>query len=229
MKKIDNPGFIIRRKRIGSLGTWGGMLTLVGGMLVTYFDPQRLDLSYGALLAGFILVTLGSSFNNRWGRPLPPDQAVDDALKGLDDRYTIVHFRLGAEHALFTPSGIITLLPKYERGVITYDGKKWRQQGVSILMKFFGVEALGNPVLDAAAEANALEDRLRKILKDEEIPEIQPVILFLNERTRVEAEGSPLPVLLSSKIKDYIRRMPKTQPLQPDQLTRVLEYIGKKT
>jgi hypothetical protein len=227
VKKIDNPGFIIRRRRIGNIGTWGGMITLIGGMVITFVDPKRLDLSYGALLVGFILITLGTTFTNRWGRIPPPDEAVDALLKGLDDKYTIVHFRLGAEHVLLSPSGLVVLYPKYEHGQISYDGKRWHQTGVSKVGQLFGVEALGNPVLDAAAEANSLEGRLRKILKDEVIPEIRPIILFLNERTQVEAEGSPIPAVHASKIKEFIRRMPKTATLTTDQQQRVLEYIGK--
>jgi hypothetical protein len=196
-------------------------------MMVTYFYPGRLELAYGSLFLGFILVNIGAGFTNRWGRTPAPDQAIDDLLKGLDDRYTIVHYRLGAEHVLFAPGGVLTLLPKYERGQVTYDGKRWRQTGVSGVNKFFGVESLGNPVLDAAGEANALERRLKKILKGEELPKIQPVIVFLNDRTQVNAEDSPVPALHPSKIKEFIRRMPKSGPLRADLLQRVLESIGE--
>lgn len=227
MRKISNPSYIRWRKRIGSLGQIGGLAVLVGGMVVTFTYPNRLDLAYGALFAGFILVNIGAGFTNRWGRTPSPDQAVDDLLKGLDDRYTIVHYRLGAEHVLFSPGAVITLLLKYERGQVSYDGKKWRQAGVSGLNKFFGVESLGNPVLDAAGEAIALERKLKRILKGEDLPEIRPLIVFLNERTRVDAENSPLPALHSSKIKDFIRKMPRGGALRPDLLQRVLESIGE--
>jgi hypothetical protein len=229
MRKISKPGYLLWRKQIGTFGQLGGLLVLVGGMVVTFYYADRLDLAYGAMLLGFFLVTIGAGFTNRWGRTPAPDQAIDDLLKGLDDRYTIVHFRLGAEHALFTPGGILALLPKYERGQVSYDGKRWRQTGVSGFTKIFGVESLGNPVLDAAGEANALERRLKKILKGEELPKIQPIVVFLNERTLVNAENSPVPALHPSKIKDFIRRMPKGGTLRPDLLQRVLESIGENT
>jgi hypothetical protein len=180
------------------------------------------------LILGFILINIGSSFTNRWGRTPPPDQAVDDVLKGLDDHYTIVHFRLGAEHALFTPNGIVAVLGKYERGTVSYDGKKWRQSGVSGFMKFFGTEALGNPSADSQFEAESLIRKLRKILKTNEVPPVQPIIAFVNDATRVEAESSPVPALHASKVKDFIRRLPKTPTLRPDQFRQVLEYIGVK-
>jgi hypothetical protein len=228
LKKISNPKLIRRNRQIGNYSQIGGMLILVGGFASSYFLPDRLDLPYIALIAGFILVNIGASFNNRWGRVPPPDQAVDDLLKGLDDHYTLVHFRLGADHALFTPNGIVAILAKYERGLITYDGKKWRQTGVSSLQKLFGTEALGNPVLDAEAEAAVLAKKLRKILQTEDVPPVQPVVVFVNEKTRVECDTASLPVLHASKLKEYVRRMPKQPVLTLEQMQQVIEYAGGK-
>jgi hypothetical protein len=228
VKKITNPGLLKRNKQIGNYSQLAGMAVLIGGVAATYFLPERLDLSYLSLILGFVLVTIGSSFTNRWGRIPPPDQAVDDLLKGLDDRHTIVHFRLGADHALFTPDGVLAILGKYERGLVSFDGKKWRQTGVSGFMKFFGTEALGNPASDAQFEAQTLTRSLRKILGSDEEITVRPVVVFVNDKTRIEAEGSPVPALHASQIKEYIRRMPKTPPLRPDQLQRVIEYAGGK-
>jgi hypothetical protein len=228
LKKISNPKLIRRNRQIGNYSQIGGMLILVGGFASSYFLPDRLDLPYIALIAGFILVNIGASFNNRWGRVPAPDQAVDDLLKGLDDHYTLVHFRLGADHALFTPNGIVAILAKYERGLITYDGKKWRQTGVSSLQKLFGTEALGNPVLDAEAEAAVMAKKLRKILQTEDVPPVQPVVVFVYEKTRVECDTASLPVLHASKLKEYVRRMPKQPVLTLEQMQQVIEYAGGK-
>ena len=224
MKKISNPGLIKRNRQIGNIGQLGGMAVLAGGLAASFFLPERLDLSYLSLILGFILVSIGSTFTNRWGRTPPPDEMVDDVLKGLDDRYTIVHFRLGADHALFTPEGILAILAKPERGLVSYDGKKWRQTGVSGFLKFFGTESLGNPSADSRYEAEKLARRLQKLLG--ESFDVQPVIVFANDKTRVEADLSPVPALRASKVKEYIRRMPKGTPLRPDQLRQVIEYAG---
>jgi hypothetical protein len=228
MRKITNPGLIKRNRQIGNFSQLGGMAVLIAGLAVSYLVETRLDLMYLAMIVGFILVSVGSSFTNRWGRTPPPDQAVDDLLKGLDDHYTIVHYRLGADHALFTPCGVLAILAKYERGVISYDGKKWRQSGVSGLLKFFGTEALGNPAADGQFEADSLTRKLRKILKTDDVPIVQPVIVFLNVKTRVEVPSPPVPVLHASKAKEFIRHLPKGRNLRPDQLRQVLEYAGGK-
>jgi hypothetical protein len=228
VKKISNPRLIQRNRQIGNISQIGGMLVLVGGFAASYFLPNRLELPYLALIVGFILVNIGASYNNRWGRIPPPDQAVDDLLKGLDDHYALVHFRLGADHALFTPNGIVAILAKYERGLITYDGKKWHQTGVSTLQKFFGTEALGNPALDAEAQANSLSKKLRKILQTDDVPLVQPVVVFVYDKTRVECDSAPLPVLHASKLKEYIRRLPRQPTITLEQLQQVLESAGEK-
>jgi hypothetical protein len=228
LKKISNPSLIRRNQQIGTYSQLGGMFILIGGVVASYMWKDQLAVPYLALIGGFILVNIGATFNNRWGRVPPPDTAVDDLLKGLDDHYTLVHYRLGADHALFTPSGTVAILAKYERGLVSYDGKKWRQTGVSGLQKFFGTEALGNPAWDAEAETAALTKRLRKILQTDEVPPVRPVVVFVYDKTRVECDAAPLPVLHASKLKDYIRHLPKQPALTPEQLQQVLDSIGEK-
>ena len=147
MKKISNPTLIRRNQQIGTYSQLGGMFVLIGGVVASYMYKDQLALPYLALIGGFILVNIGATFNNRWGRVPPPDQAVDDLLKGLDDHYTLVHFRLGADHALFTPSGTVAILAKYERGLVSYDGKKWRQTGVSEVAEILRHRSAGQPRL----------------------------------------------------------------------------------
>jgi len=228
VRKISNPRMLKRNKQIGNISHIAGLLVLAGGLAVTFYLPERLDLSYLSVILGFILVNIGNTFTNRWGKVPPPDEAVDNLLKGLDNRYTIVHYRLGAEHALFTPNGIVTILGKYERGKVRFDGKKWRQSGVSGFMKFFGAEALGNPSADSQFESEALTRKLRKILKTDDVPPVRPVIAFVNNTTQVEADSSPVPALHASKVKDYIRHLPKNPTLRPEQFRQVLEYTGVK-
>jgi len=85
LKKISNPKLIRRNQQIGNYGQIGGMLILVGGFAASYFLPNQLELPYIALIAGFILVNIGASYNNHWGRVPPPDEAVDELLSTIPD------------------------------------------------------------------------------------------------------------------------------------------------
>jgi hypothetical protein len=226
MKLVTNAPLIKRNARIGVVAHLGGLAVLVAGMVVTFLLPTRTDLSLLALMVGFVLANVGIFFTNRWGRRPRPDEALDAALKGLDDQYLLIHFRLGTAHALIGPSGVVALVPKFQGGQIRFEGKKWRHTGVTWMRRFFAQESLGNPLLEAEAEAAGLSGKLRKVLPGEELPPVKSVIVFTAPEAKVEAEGSPTPAMHAEKLKEFVRRMPRTATLRPEQLAKVLAAIG---
>lgn len=227
MKRITNESLIKRNSYIGIGAHLGGLLILVGGMAVTFLEPQRADLSLVALMSGFVLANIGIYFSNQYGRTPRPDRALDAALKGLDDQYLIVHYYLGSGHALFSPAGVFALVPKFQGGRVSYDGKRWHHSGVSWFRKFFAQEGLGNPTLEGQAEARSLQERLRRVLKEEEPPPVKPIIVFTNEQTAVEADSAPVTTLHGQRLKEYIRHSPKGVGLNASQLDAVVSSIKR--
>jgi hypothetical protein len=230
MKKITNSSLVKRNRTIGSVINLVGMgLALISAALNFSNPAPDFAILYALLMVAFLLFLVGNYLTNRYGRIPPPGDAVDNLLKGMDDTYTSIHYRLGHDHALFTPNGILAVIPKYEHGDIQYDGKKkWRQSGVSALRKFFGSEAVGDPIADGRFAADMLAQSLKKILVSETMPEVRPVVVFVNEGTRVDAGDSEVPVLPASKFKDYIRKLEKRTTITPDQMRVVLEFCGEK-
>jgi len=227
MKLVTNEPLIKRNARIGVIAHLGGLAILIGGMVVTFLMPTRSDLSLLALMAGFVLANVGIFFTNRWGRRPRPDEALDAALKGLDDQYLMVHYRLGTAHALIGPSGIFALVPKFQGGQIRFEGNKWRHAGVTWMRRFFAQESLGNPTLEAEAEAIGLSRKLQRVLPGEELPPVKSVIVFTAPEATVEAEASPSPAMHAEKLKEYMRRLPRSATLRPEQMAKVQEVIGK--
>jgi hypothetical protein len=225
VKRLTNEPLIKRNGRIGVSAHLAGLLILVGGMAITFLQPQRADLSLAALMLGFVLANVGIYFTNRYGRTPRPDQALDAALKGLDDQYLIVHYYLGMGHALFSPAGVFALVPKFQGGRVIYDGKRWHHSGVSWFRKFFAQESLGNPTLEGQAEAESLRKRLGRLLPGEEPPPVKSIIVFTNEESAVEADSAPLPVLHGQKLKDYVRHLPKGVGLSASQMDRITASI----
>jgi formate hydrogenlyase subunit 3/multisubunit Na+/H+ antiporter MnhD subunit len=86
MKVITNERLIKRNARIGQIATFGGLLVLIGGLVITYRNPAYASLSWVALIGGFALSQIGMYFGNRWGRHPRPDELVDQGLKGLNDQ-----------------------------------------------------------------------------------------------------------------------------------------------
>ena len=104
MRLITHQSLVKRNIWIGKYAFIAGMVLLVGAFAINLYalgqpqNPQLIVYAFAAFLTGFTLTNLGTFFNNRWGRR--PDKGLADALRGLDDRYTLYNYRLGAAHVL---------------------------------------------------------------------------------------------------------------------------------
>jgi hypothetical protein len=218
MRIITHDRLVKRNSAIGRYSLLGGTVLLIGALvinLLAFTRPEQTALLFyviGAFFVGFTLTNIGTLFNNRWGRR--PDKGLADALKGIDNRYSLYNYRLGAAHVLAGPSGIVVLHPKYQTGPVVYDGKRWHNPGARRMMfGLFNPDPLGNPILEAAGEVEALNRLAKKRGIELPVP-AQAVVVFLHPRAEVSAGDAPLPVLHAKQLKDYIRKLPK-DPAMP--------------
>jgi hypothetical protein len=213
MRLITHQKLVNRNLWIGKYAFIAGMVLLVGALIVNFMalQPENQNMvvyAFAAFIVGFTLTNIGTYFNNRWGRR--PDKGLADGLRGLDDRYTLYNYRLGASHVLVGPSGVHVLIPKYQPGPIAYEKGKWLNPGQprGFLMGMFARDPLGNPSAEAAAEAESLTAFLKK-----RAPELgvapQALIVFMNPRAEVSAKESPVPALHVKQLKEHLRRHPK--------------------
>ena len=231
MRLITNQNLVKRNLWIGKYAFIAGMALLVGAFAINLYalsqpqNPQLVLYAFAAFLTGFTLTNLGTFFNNRWGRR--PDKGLADALRGLDDRYTLYNYRLGASHVLVGPSGVHVLLPKYQSGPIAFANGKWANPGQSRGL-FFGLMArdpLGNPAVEAAAEAEGLSHFLKKRAPELDLAP-QPLIVFLHPRAEVDAKDSPVPAVYFKQLKEHLRRHPKGPTLSPLAQTELEQKLG---
>ncbi len=222
MRIVTNHKLVKRNSAIGRYTSIGGLVLLVGALVVNFLAFQRPELIYYVLVAffvGFTLNTVGTLFTNRWGRKA--DEKIAESLKGLDDRFTLYNYRLGASHVLAGPMGLVVLHPKYQIGPVLYDGQKWHNPGArKTMFGLFNPDPLGNPILEAAGEVEALNKHLSKRSADVNVPP-QAAVVFLSTHAEVQAKGSPLPVLHYKQVKDYVRKLPKDSTATTEQLTRL--------
>ncbi len=225
MRIVSNEKLVQRNVAIGKYAMWGGTALLVGALvinLIAFTRPQDVYLiTYviAAFFVGFTLTNIATLYNNRWGRR--PDRGLADALKGLDDRFTLYNYRLGAPHVLAGPSGVIVLHPKYQVGPVLYDGKRWQNPGARRM--FFGLfnpDPLGNPVAEAAGEVDSFNKFIQKRAPDLQVAP-QALIIFLNPHAEVNAKDSAVPALHVKQLKDYLRKLPKDAALSNANLTRL--------
>ena len=184
MNIVIDEKLIKRNAKIGQILTIVSLVTLGAGMFITFQRPDFLIASISALLVGFLLSQIGIYFTNRWGRSPRPDEQISQALKGLDKRYVLYHYQTPASHVLVGPAGVWVLIPKHQRGTITYSKNRWRQSGggfIQSYLKIFAQEGIGRPDLEIQTDIESLTKYLRKnIPGDTEIPDIQAALIFSN-------------------------------------------------
>ncbi|NUM44512.1 MAG: hypothetical protein HUU38_07365 [Anaerolineales bacterium] len=212
MRIVTNEKLIKRNARIGQITSVVGLVILIAGVIINFRDPTQVGLSLGALLIGFALSQIGIYFGNRYARPPRADVVLSQALKGLDKRYTIYHYTAPISHLLIGPGGFWVILPRHQKGVISYKQGKWQQKGNMWLtyMKWFGQENIGRPDLEANSEVVTLTRYLKKEFPEMAFPDPHPVLVFLNPDAQLEnLENAPVPTLSLKKLKDHVKKQAK--------------------
>jgi hypothetical protein len=211
-----NEALVRRNARIAQYAMLGGLVVLAAGMFVSFRDPTKVSLSFAALMVGFALSQVGIYYTNRWGRRPRPDERINKELKGLDGRYSIYHYITPTSHLLVGPSGVWILMPRHQRGLITYSNGRWRQKGGNLYLKFFAQEGLGRPDLELEGEIQKVRSYLQKLLPEAELPPIFAALLFTNERADIqisEEEQPPAATIKMGDLKDLVRKTAKSKPL----------------
>jgi hypothetical protein len=226
MKIITDHKFIKRNKRIGQITTFISMALLGVGLYLT-FTQVYITWSFAALLGGFLLSQIGIYYGSRWGRSPRPDEVLNQALKGLDHKYTIYHYCTPVPHLLVGPAGIWNLAHYAQRGTITYDEQKnrWIQKGGNLYLKIFAQEGLGRPDLEVAGFERSLEKYLKKKFDETQIPQTGTVLVFSNEKAVVQVENALHPTVHVKKLKDFIRRQAKVSPASTSVIEKVEEAM----
>jgi len=231
MKIIKNEKLIKRNATIGQITSLSSLVILGVGMYISFKYPEELfTLSVVALLVGFILSQVGIYFGNRWGRSPRPDESVDAGLKGLKNTYTLYHYSSPVPHLLVGPAGVWLLLTYHQQGKIVYDGKKWKAKGggfTQAYMRFFGQENMSRPDLDAGSRAEKLKKALKKVMPEEEIPPINAALVFTSDNAEVLADDTPVKTLHLKKLKPFIRKAAKDNPLKKEEIDAVNEALQK--
>lgn len=230
MNIIKDEKKIKRNARIGSTITLISLAILGIGMYVTFARPELLYLSLLALFLGFVLSQVGIYFTNRWGRKPRPDEMLDQVLKGLDSKYSMYHFYTPAAHLLIGPAGIWNLIPKTQRGKIVYEKNRWRQKGGGLLqgyLRLFAQEGIGRPDLEIETDNGKLRKFFDKNFPSLEIPEVNTALVFFHPEVQIEADNAPVPTLFAKKLKDYIRKIAKSNPISQETVESIQGELEK--
>ena len=228
MREITNEPLIKRNIILSKALSAAGLLVLISGLVVSFVRPDLSILPFYTLVTGFLLSNVGMYMNNRYTREPRPDLAISKALKGLDDRYRIYHYRLPATHTLIGPQGVYAIVTKFQGGKIWWDHKRKRlaHQGTSLFRRIFAQESLGNPIAEAGSEAQRLAKYLGRHFGDE-APPVFPLIVFTNPKIEIgELKNIPVPVLKAKRLNPYLRKLGKGDGLSDKQLVELEKQLN---
>jgi len=221
MKIVSNEKLINRNKKIGQYTTMAALVILAIGLYYSFVQPEKIMITFGALLFGFLLTQIGVFYGNRWGRSPRPDELLSAGLKGLDKEYTLYHYTAGIAHLLAGPSGLWVIVTNPASGNISYDENKsrFRQKGGNFYMKLFGSDSIGKPEMDVQYAISDLRKSLNKNAPDLTLPEPKALLVFTNPKTEIDVKGAPFPAMSVEKVKDFIRK-------QPNETTEMVDAIA---
>lgn len=211
MKVVVNLPRVRRRHNLGRALVFIGLGVLAAGFIYSLINPDASVFVLLIALPGALLAQVGIPLLQKWGSDRRVDHAINAALKGLDDRWTLMHYLPGADHTLFGPPGTLILVPRSEEGKIEYDAQagEWVQhKPKSGLLRRGGRNELGGLEKKAGDEAGRLQDLLMASAAGEAGDEPRPLLLFMSDDADVDIEPgtAPLPTVHYKKVKDWLRR-----------------------
>ena len=213
MRIITDEARIAKGARLGKIATLVGLGFLVGGLIISLAlqETPLLWLSFGCLLIGLVISSIGTGNMNRWVREPRADQALAQGLKGFDDRYCLYNYTLPAPHVLLGPMGLYVLTALGQDGAIRYEGGKFhRDFSMMRVLRFMAEEGMGKPLSEADAQVEDLQAFLNDNDAGEGI-EIQNMLVFYNPRAELEVSAPPRPVITPKGLKKAIRKQGDTK------------------
>lgn len=227
MRLIANEQQIKIRTRMGEIAPLVGLAFLLVGMAVLFLKPEWFWIASVGMWVGFVASMIGSYFGGRYLGPFAHHKRVPEALKGLENSYTLLVYKTPAAFVLVDAGGLTVILVRSQGGRITYANGKWKQQEkMGRLKRFAGQEGLGRPEQMAQVEIEDLQRFLRKRLPEGvEIP-VRGVILFVHPDVVLEVENPPMPVFRTPELKRWLRKEGRRPNLPQETLTQLYAALG---
>jgi hypothetical protein len=230
MRVETNWKLVRRNRRITQYLFYFSFGVLIVGLFIGFRPPASPDdpnLATALLLQTLILpVAVVASLvsvrmTNQWLRQPRPENAIREALKGIHRKsvlYNYYHFP--ARHVLISPQGVFAMVTRFQDGYYRVNGDRWERSGgvVSRPLRFLRGDDIGKPTEDAQRAAAHVKQLLQPFAPD---LEVQPLVIFVSPRARLEVSNPVVPVLHADdkydpNLKDYMRDLAQKQKvMQP--------------
>ena len=234
MYVVKNEALARRQIRRGNWFLFGALGVFAAGFAVASFrgdDELSSIFTLGALLLGVFCWQISLYYTRRWGPKERQDVPLVNALKGLDNRYTLVVFSAARlpDYLLLGPLGVRILVPRAIDGAVRGHGDQWTRLDAPLWRNLL----LGNPARNPGDEAKQGVARVEEYLQrnlEPSAPEPVPVgatIVFTNPRVRLEAGDTAFPAATARELRGHIQRLKgSATPGQVTALRRLFEPPG---
>ena len=183
------------------------LLHIIAGAYFLFRYESLPEISLVLFCLGLILFQVGKS-HNKWR--LRTDIILNNALQKLGDDYSLYHYSSPVSHLLVGPAGIWVIVPSHVRGKISYDKrrKRWKMKHPSLLSRFLScfINRLGRPDLEIIQEVDSLTRYFQKVWELDNPPQVNVVLVFINELSEVSTPKAPVESLQISELREFIRK-----------------------
>lgn len=198
MQLVVNQPLVKSRVRIASAFHMGALAIFAVGLWFSWtYGEEQILASYAAIVIGLLLYNFGQVYLRRWGPRFRQDGVLAKALRGLDNRHTLLAFPAGKlpDYILVGPGGVQVIVPRPHDGTIRCDNDRWRREslgGLGRLFSLFGGNPLGDPGLDLSRGVQRVRERLQR--QNVDPPPIGGVVVFTNQAAKLSLNGCTAPV-----------------------------------
>lgn len=225
MKIIRNDKLIARNAKISQFVLYAALICLVAGIYITFTQNSAEDIgtAYLFLIPSYILVQFSISMGNKWSRSPRPDEVVTQALKGLDNQYSLYIHTTTVPHFLVGPAGSWIIKTYHQGGRIYIDEKKnilKQKGGGSFITKAFAGEGIGN----IEKQSDLYIEKFSTYMEKQGIaplPEVNIVNVFINEDVVLDAAKYSEILLTPDKLKDFIRKTAKKTNYPVEEIEKI--------
>ena len=211
MHVVVNHSLVRNQVRLASALHFGALAVFAVGLWFSWTQPEQLLGSYSAIVVGLLLYNFGQVLLRRWGPRFRQDGILAKALKGLDNRYTLLAFvsRKLPDYILAGPGGVQVIVARNHGGAIVCRGDRWTREtgrGIRRFLSLFGGAALGDPGQDVARGIQAVRARFRQqgVPGEPELP-VGGVVVFTNPAAKLRIDGCSQTVTGLRQLRNQVR------------------------
>jgi hypothetical protein len=209
MRVIRNVTYVRQQKSRAKWLTLAGFILFASGFAsVAVLETPWL--SYLTLIPAYVLFIAGMQQLGKWtNSPRRPrgDIALDELLKHLPDRYTLIHYaKVGntiVEHILLHPGGALAIVLRDVTGKIELRKKRFRRQS-NPLTRILSASGppLGQPDHEHDQAIAATEAFLKEIQQE---VDVTGVVVFTSPDHQLEEIDPELDAIALADLPDYVR------------------------